>query len=200
MPTLGPKVKSSLLLNLKSAGSTFNFTFASWFLASIGVLCVLWSCSSRNVHQQKTKTSHMNPDIAVWKQMSGSGIHVACVGLVFWLLVHREDEARHTKCWVSTGSGMSLPRVLGLEVESHVCFIHASSKLACYTCDLQTETEEVTGHLERLTPTTTRRPTLVTVGRLAWVRRSRLRGRGQDFISSSPSDRAGHVLRQFDYP
>ena len=38
------------------------------------------------------------------------------------------------------------------------------------------------------------------VGRLAWVRRSRLRGRGQDFISSSPSDRAGHVLRQFDYP
>ena len=39
----------------------------------------------------------MNPDIAVWKQMSGSGIHVACVGLVFWLLVHREDEARHTK-------------------------------------------------------------------------------------------------------
>ena len=42
----------------------------------------------------------MNPDIAVWKQMSGSGIHVACVGLVFWLLVHREDEARHT----TTGS------------------------------------------------------------------------------------------------
>ena len=36
----------------------------------------------------------MNPDIAVWKQMSGSGIHVACVGLVFWLLVHREDEAQ----------------------------------------------------------------------------------------------------------
>ena len=24
-----------------------------------------------------------------------------------------------------------------------MCFIHASSKLACYTCDLQTETEEV---------------------------------------------------------
>ena len=39
----------------------------------------------------------MNPDIAVWKQMSGSGIHVACVGLVFWLLVHREDESQDHK-------------------------------------------------------------------------------------------------------
>ena len=32
------------------------------------------------VHQP----SHMNPDIAVWKQMSGSGIHVACC---FWCTV-----------------------------------------------------------------------------------------------------------------
>ena len=58
----------------------------------------------------------MNPDIAVWKQMSGSGIHVACVGLVFWLLVHREDEARHTK------SRQTIVRTKRDEVEQETLF------------------------------------------------------------------------------
>ena len=43
--------------------------------------------------------------------MSGSGIHVACVGLVFWLLVHREDESQDHKAVTkdNCAHGLTMP-------------------------------------------------------------------------------------------